>query len=193
MAKFLIILLFLIKICFQKKQRYFFMILKSDDSEITLKVKGIRYQYILNEEFTLLPNEIYINGNKTDFINNKPQLNFENELNIVILKWNQTITTCKDMFRGRNNIVEIDLSKFETSFVTNMENMFRDCTLLESINFIYINTSSVSKSNYMFSGCSSLLNLDLSFFDTSKIKNMQYMFNGCKKLEYLNLSNFFHI
>ena len=88
------------------------------------------------------------------------------------------------------NILEIDLSNFDTSEVTNMGEMFYGMSNLTSLNLSNFNTSQVTNMGLMFYGLSSLTSLDLSNFDTSKVTNMSDMFNGMSNLTSLNLSNF---
>ena len=79
-------------------------------------------------------------------------------------------TNSSKMFWSRSdeqkirNILELNLSSFDTSKVTDM--------------------------SYMFYGMSNLITLDLSNFDTSKVTDMQSMFNHMSNLTTLNLSNF---
>ena len=61
------------------------------------------------------------------------------------------ITTTESMFLNCDKIIEIDLSKFNTTQVNNMNNIF--------------------------SGCFSLTSLYLSNFNTSIVKNMSFMFD----------------
>ena len=88
------------------------------------------------------------------------------------------------------NILEIDLSSFDTSKVTNMRNMFYGISNLATLNLSNFNTSKVTDMGYMFAAASKLTTLDLSNFDTSKVTNMQAMFNSMSNLTTLNLSNF---
>ncbi len=48
------------------------------------------------------------------------------------------------MFSGCNNIIEMDLSKFDTSQVDIMTDMFLGCSSLTSINLSNIKTSRVT-------------------------------------------------
>ena len=69
------------------------------------------------------------------------------------------------MFHGCNDITEIDLSKFDTSLVTDMSTMFCDCGSLSSLNLSNFNTSLVTNMWGMFQNCYSLASLNLSSFD----------------------------
>ena len=88
------------------------------------------------------------------------------------------------------NILEIDLSSFDTSKVTNMRNMFYGISNLATLNLSNFNTSKVTDMGAMFSRMRSLTSLNLSSFDTSKVTNMRNMFYGISNLATLNLSNF---
>ena len=81
------------------------------------------------------------------------------------------------------NAKSIDVSKFDTSKVTNMGFMFYNCPALTSLDLSMFNTSKVTNMYSMFYGCSSLTSLDVSKFDTSQVKNMDYMFCACSGLE----------
>ena len=102
----------------------------------------------------------------------------------------QILTHAKNMFKGLSNIVEIDLSEFDSSKVTNMAHMFNGCSGFEKIKFGEMQTSQVQNMEYLFCGCKKLESLDLSKFSTSNVKSMAYMFSNTKKLKSLDISNF---
>lgn len=84
----------------------------------------------------------------------------------------------------------LDVSKFDTSQVTNMGAMFYNCSRLTSLDVSEFDTSQVTDMGHMFSNCNGLTNLDVSKFDTSQVTNMKAMFQACRKLIELNISNF---
>ena len=88
------------------------------------------------------------------------------------------------------NILDIDLSSFDTSKVTNMRGMFYEMRYLTSLNLSNFDTSKVTDMSEMFENMYNLTSLDLSNFDTSKVTNMAGMFNSMFNLTTLNLSNF---
>lgn len=65
------------------------------------------------------------------------------------------------------NFIDIDLSGFNTSKVTNMENMFRNMSNLTTLNLSNFNTSQVTSMSHMFHDMSNLTTLNLSNFNTS--------------------------
>ena len=90
------------------------------------------------------------------------------------------------------NLASADLTKLDTSNVTNMQWMFYGCTSLATISGLSSwNTSNVTDMNYMFSGCHSLTSIaDLSNWDTSNVTNMDSIFEDCLKLTSIgDLSN----
>ena len=100
------------------------------------------------------------------------------------------------MFTSRYNsreirgILEIDLSNFDTSQVTNMDSMFYDMSNLTMLDLSSFNTSKVTDMSGMFAGLLNLTTLNVSHFDTSNVTNMDAMFSGMSSLTSLNLSNF---
>ena len=93
-------------------------------------------------------------------------------------------------FGDCSNLASLDVSKFDTSNVTDMEGVFNNCSKLISLDVSGFDTSKVTDMSDMFDGCSGLTSLDVSNFDTSKVTQMGVMFLGCEKLASLDVSNF---
>ena len=100
------------------------------------------------------------------------------------------VTNMYEMFDGCNSLTFVDLSGFDTSHVTGMRYMFHNCSSLTSLDVSGFDTSNVQDMEGMFYRCIGLTSLDVSGWDTSKGTDMDYMFNGCSGLTSLNLSNF---
>ena len=100
------------------------------------------------------------------------------------------LTNMNFMFSTCSSLTSIDLSGFDTSFVSSMNGMFYSCSKLTSLNLSGFDTSSVTNMKNMFANCTSLTSLDLSSFDTSAVTDMSSMFNFCNKLTSLDLSGF---
>ena len=73
-------------------------------------------------------------------------------------------------------IYKIDLSNWDTSYITNMNGMFNGCEHLVSIDSSEFNTSNVTNMNSMFSNCKKLASLDVSKWDVSSVTDMGDMF-----------------
>ena len=159
-------------------------------SEITIILKEtIGYNNILYCSFYKLPDEVFLNDIKIGEKNCTIYLKNQNN-NTIKIKWKNNLGSCNRMFYSMSNIIEMDLSNFDTSTVTDMYSMFYGCYSLNSLNLSSFNTSLVTDMSFMLYNCSSLKNLDLSNFNTSLVKNMHYMFGNCRLLKSLDLSSF---
>ena len=158
------------------------------DSEIIITIIGTDRQRILSTEFNQTPSEILINGNKTnktDYYVDDLKLGENN----ITIRFNETLTSCHKMFYRLSNITQITFNKFDFSG-TDTANMFAYCNNLVSLDLRKFNASSVTNMPCMFLGCSKLTSLDLSNFDISSAKEVGDMFYGCSNLLSLNLSHF---
>ena len=97
---------------------------------------------------------------------------------------------CEDLFGKLGSLKSLDLSKADTSNVTNMSWMFDDCKSLQTLDLSGFDTSNVTDMSWMFDGCQSLQTLDLSGFDTSNVTSMSVMFQSCNSLLSLDVSSF---
>ena len=158
------------------------------NSEITIKIRGIGAQKIINPKFEEYPNEIYEDEIKIG--ENISTINLIKPETYIRLKWFNQLTNCNNMFQNLTNILYMDLSKFDSSEVTTMFSMFHGCESLTSINFTNFDTSKVIYMNSMFAECKSLSDLDISNFNTSKVTHMNFLFGNCISLKSLDLSNF---
>ena len=100
------------------------------------------------------------------------------------------VTTMYNMFAYMSKLTTLNLSHFDTSKVTNMNNMFYHMSALTTINLSSFDTSNVTDMSGMFSGMSKLTTLNLSHFDTSKVTNMGFMFSDMFNLTTLDISSF---
>lgn len=88
------------------------------------------------------------------------------------------------------NILDIDISSFDTSRVIDMRSMFANMHNITALNLSNFDTSKVTDMAYMFNGMHNLITLNLSSFNTSRVADMSNMFCGIYALTSLNLSNF---
>ncbi len=117
---------------------------------------------------------------ENEFVSQITQVEFVNE---IVPKY----TSC--WFYECRNITSLDLSKLDTSKVTDMSGMFYNCIALTTLDLSNFDTSNVTDMNYIFYNCGALT-LNVSNFDTSNVTNMRYMFGYCSMLTNLNVSNF---
>ena len=140
------------------------------------------------KELNQLNTELYINDNKYEY--QKYFIPEKEGIFNIKLKINTRIKDCSHMFSGCKNIINIDLSSFNSKDITNMSFMFYDCVNLEKIDLSSFDTKNVTNMESMFDNCTNIESLDLTSFDTKNVVNMMYMFVSCKKLEYIDLSSF---
>ncbi len=100
------------------------------------------------------------------------------------------VTRMCNMFLHCSKLLKLDLSNFVTDNVTDMMGMFAGCSSLKSLDVSRFETGNVTQMNSMFFECSSLESLDLSRFDTGRVTNMRAMFYDCSSLKNLNISSF---
>ena len=138
------------------------------------------------------PEKVYLNTDSSMmFYSDYDEQEIKNILELDLSSFDTSLVmNMNDMFRGMSNLASLDLSSFDTSQVTDVRGMFNGITNLTTLNLSNFNTSNVTNMSSMFSGMSSLTTLDLSSFDTSQVTGMLYMFSGMPNLTILNLSNF---
>lgn len=81
-----------------------------------------------------------------------------------------------------SGITDIDLSKWDTSNISNLSNLFFNCTKLKQIDLHTWNTKSVSTCYCLFRGCSSLEFINIDGWNTCNVYDMARMFGECSKL-----------
>lgn len=138
------------------------------------------------------PEKVYLNTNSSMmFFLGDSEQKIKNILELDLSKFDTSrVTNMSHMFNGMRNLTTLNLSNFNTSNVTNMGGMFFNMTNLTAFNFSNFDTSKVTDMGSMFYGMSSLTTLDLSNFNTSQVTIMGGMFFNMTSLTTLNLSNF---
>ena len=132
--------------------------------------------------------KLVVNGSG-DFSNGRPWWEYRSSITSAVVEITG-MTDASYLFDGYENLIDVDLSGFDTSNVVNMKCMFNECSNLTSIKLDGLDTSKVTDMNSMFAQCSNLMSLDLSSFDTSNVTNMWDMFSGCRNLTNIKLDGF---
>ena len=112
-------------------------------SKITVVIRGNGTKNILANKTGILPIEVYINNNKKNIINKSYLL--EKEENIIDLTFDNSITNCSYMFSDLIDVIEIDLSQFDSTNINDMTGMFYGCKNLKKINFTNFDTANYGK------------------------------------------------
>ena len=139
-------------------------IINTETSTVLLKFNKTGTVQILGSDFSPEPNRVFVNETQLDEYTNI--INVEN-FTEVKLEWDSTLTSCKNMFKDLIDVIEIDLSNFNSNSVTDTSSMFQNCTQLSSLNLNGFRTSLVTNMNSMFNTVRNLVSFDISNFDTS--------------------------
>lgn len=172
---------------YAKNENLIKLTLNVQEKDLNKKVFFLNYSYhkknINNSNI-----ELFINDKKFEYHNYIIPKNIG--IYRITLKFKNDITDCSCMFLSCENIINIDLSSFNSKNVINMANMFENCYNLNNINFSSLNTENVIDMKNMFCNCRNLNILNLSSFNTCKVMNMHEMFYRCCNLIKLDLSSF---
>ena len=84
---------------------------------------------ILGEGFSYSGYKVSINDNNIER-NDQNEYDLSKGNNTIILSFREEIDSCAHMFDSVKDILEIDLSEFDSSKVENMSCMFKDCNKL---------------------------------------------------------------
>ena len=105
--------------------------LNNYNSVIHMIIIGNGSQNILNSNFQYEPSEVIVNGYRNDSC--KKTCYLSENLNNITLKFSEQINSFAKMFQNLQNIIEIDLSNFDASHITNMNEMFEGCSKLSNV------------------------------------------------------------
>ena len=161
---------------------------KASDCEIKLWLDSAdKTAYYYTE-----PEKVYLNGDSSMmFYSYWGDDKLKGILDIDLSNFDTSqVTNMSGMFSGMRNLTTLDLSNFDTSKVTDMSFMFGSMSNLTTLDLSNFNTSKATNMSEMFLGMANLTSLNLSSFDTSKVTSMRFMFFGISSLTVLNLSSF---
>ena len=119
--------------------------------------------------------------------------NFPNEgIYTIKIIFKKKLSSCAGLFYHCENIIEIDMSKFDCTKVLSCNGMFwqKKENKLQKINLGKLDFSFVSDFRMMFCECCNLVELDVTNFNTKNSKSFQCMFSGCEKLVKIDVSKF---
>ena len=167
------------------KEIYF---LDNTDGDLYINGKWENHSHDFLKELDDSNVELYINKKKypyQKYFIPKKEGTFE-----IVLKLNINPKDCSFMFCKCTNLINIDLSSFDTKNVINLGSMFNGCSNLANIDLSKFNTKNATIMGGMFYNCSKLEKIDLSSFCTENVTTMGGMFLGCSKLTFINLKSF---
>lgn len=153
-----------------------------------LKAKSYRFAQCTN--LTELRGEALVSTNTFENVVDMSNMfyNCDKLINLDMSKFNTSnVTNMSGMFAGCG-VSNIEINNFDTQNVKDMSNMFSNCKALTNIDVSTLNTENVVNMNNMFSNCTALTSIDVSAFNTSNVTNMSNMFSGCTALVNIDVS-----
>ena len=138
------------------------------------------------------PEKVYLNTDSSKmFYSEHFELRMKNVLDIDLSNFDTSkVTDMSSMFYNMRNLTSLNLTNFDTSQVTNMSFMFLNVAKPTSLDISNFDTSNVADMSWMFAGMRNLTSLNLTNFDTSQVTNMEEMFGYMYGLTSLNIANF---
>jgi surface protein len=164
---------------------------KNKDFKDIYFLENNKKEEVHNSEINESNIEVYINNEKIKFSKFfRPTQKGEYIIKLIFLK---QMTDCSYMFSNCSNIINIDLSSFDSSNVTHMNYMFSECYNLNEINLTNLKAYNVIDMNHMFNKCHEFTKLEFPLsFSTQKITDMSFMFQECQKLSEIIFSESFN-
>lgn len=98
-------------------------------------------------------------------------------------------TSLDNLFKKNTNLININVSNWDTSNITSLEFTFASMENLESVDFAEWDVSNVTTFFALFDASSKIENIDVSKWNTSSAINMGWMFNS-NSLKHVDVSNF---
>jgi len=168
---------------FEKNNSFYPILTNDDQKNLNLNHNNSKNLQIKNKDY------YYTNSNnEINYYELEKFYSYHSKKKFLLICIDNIINL-NEFFRDCSLLIEIDLSNFDTSNVTDMSYMFYGCSSLTTIKLKNkFNTSQVTNMEYMFGGCKNLISLDLSNFDTSNVTNMSYMFYDCSSLKEIKLT-----
>jgi len=94
---------------------------------------------------------------------------------------------CSGMFWEMKNLETLDVSKWDTSHVTNTKYMFASCFALKNLDVSNFDMSNVVDMNGMFFECKSLAKIPVENWNVTKVEDMSFLFYKCEMVKKLDL------
>lgn len=119
-------------------------------SEIKIKFESIGMNKYLSDDYSKnkIKSVSISHEKETIYFENKLTCDINDDGKTIILIFDESINTCENMFKGLNNIIEVDLSHFDSPKVQSMAHMFNGCNKLAKITFGKMDTSKIEKIEY---------------------------------------------
>ena len=102
-------------------------------------------------------------------------------------------TSFQGMFLFFMNLVDLDMTNFNTKNSKSFRSMFYGCTNIKKIDGFKFDSSKCEEIKCMFCGCGNITGIDMINWDMSNFKScssgpINDLFSGCKKLSKIKIS-----
>ena len=108
----------------------------------------------------------------------------------IRISFNIILTSMFQLFKDCRNLLEIDLSKLDSSNLKDLNSAFENCDNLEFANLTLANGDKIQSMDNSFNGCQKLKNIDLTQFAPKQNVSLENAFKNCANLNYVDLSSF---
>ena len=78
----------------------------------------------------------------------------------VNIKLRYNLKSMFGMFKGCENLIDIDLTNLNTSKLENINSLFEGCNNLENVNFFSIKLEKIRETENLFKGCENLIQIE---------------------------------
>ena len=156
-----------------------FAVWKSKAGWINEKVLGGSDVQVLSENYSNLPDEIWVDGVKQSSASRTITNLSSGEHQVALDYAGITFDDMGRMFQGCRSIKDIEMSGLDSSSVLDMGRMFYDCSSLERLDLYGLDMSGVLFMNAMFYSCTSLGTLILPNSGASSVDGANAIFSGC--------------
>ena len=152
-------------------------------------------KYNLNSEFDSNKESLNQLDNYVALTEDNQTVHLKPLPNILVITTNNTRATIYKRTDNQNGHETVTLENGENKLTDWNYGFYFDYTMntrpITSFDLSKYNTSNITNMDMMFSNCSGLTSLDLSNFDTSKVTDMMYMFDYCTGLTYIKCKQAF--
>lgn len=155
-----------------------FAVWKSKAGWINEKVLGGSDVQVLSENYSTLPNEIWVDGVKQSSASRTITNLSSGEHQVAMNFVGTNFVDLNHMFYGCVDVIAIEMGSLDSSSAFDMNSMFEGCSSIERLDLSGLNTSRVYIMNGMFSGCSSLGCLILPSSGASTVIAVNNIFRG---------------
>lgn len=104
------------------------------------------------------------------------------QLEYITINYDTTIGSLTNLFKGCENLIEVDMSECKITHNTSMFGMFSDCSKLKKVDLSGWHIEDVENVQDAFCYCKNLTTIKFGYIDFINLKHTNYMFFRCNSL-----------